>query len=72
MNTNQANLVILYFIIFIVLFIFLAFIAKWIFKIETIVLELKAQRKLLSLIAEKQGVSKDNVDHVIKIADRGA
>lgn len=37
---------------------------RWVFAINTFTKELKAQRKLLSLIAEKLGASLDSIDGI--------
>lgn len=67
-----ATLFLLFFLIVSLLtFIVLVFWAKRFFKINELLMEYKANRKLLSMIAEKSGVEKDEVDRVNAVVDQG-
>jgi hypothetical protein len=52
-------------------FIILVFWSKRFLKIDELLMEYKANRKLLSIIAEKLGVEKDKVDAVNTAVDQG-
>lgn len=67
------GLVLLYFVGFIVSFVICIIIARWIFGIPHIVRQLELQtanlrvmRLLLSKMAEKDGVSKDEITKILK------